>query len=99
MRERAVPLPPGTRLGYLAPSDKKPSTANIKRYWTQCQHGSWYFLPWHRGYLLDPGFVDGLLFSDGNVGAKIAIRQRFFQIGKGGSTDLRLRYLQCREVG
>ncbi len=20
-------------------------------YWEQCQHGSWYFLPWHRGYL------------------------------------------------
>lgn len=19
--------------------------------WSQCQHGSWYFLPWHRGYL------------------------------------------------
>lgn len=22
------------------------------RYWDQCQHQSWYFLPWHRGYLL-----------------------------------------------
>jgi tyrosinase len=21
-------------------------------YWAQCQHGSWFFLPWHRGYLL-----------------------------------------------
>lgn len=21
-------------------------------FWQQCQHGSWYFLPWHRGYLL-----------------------------------------------
>lgn len=21
-------------------------------FWNQCQHGSWYFLPWHRGYLL-----------------------------------------------
>ncbi|MBW8287153.1 tyrosinase family protein [Chromobacterium subtsugae] len=20
-------------------------------YWDQCQHGSWYFLPWHRGYI------------------------------------------------
>src|ERR1700758_3150137 len=19
-------------------------------YWNQCQHQSWYFLPWHRGY-------------------------------------------------
>lgn len=22
-----------------------------KRFWEQCQHQSWYFLPWHRGYL------------------------------------------------
>jgi hypothetical protein len=21
-------------------------------YWSECQHGSWYFLPWHRGYLI-----------------------------------------------
>jgi tyrosinase len=24
----------------------------MKKFWQQCQHGSWYFLPWHRGYLL-----------------------------------------------
>jgi tyrosinase len=29
-----------------------PSSADVKTYWTQCQHGSWYFLPWHRGYLI-----------------------------------------------
>jgi tyrosinase len=40
------------QLGYLKPSDTLPSSANIKRFWKQCQHGSWYFLPWHRGYLL-----------------------------------------------
>ncbi|CAN5419132.1 hypothetical protein BH10PSE6_BH10PSE6_05030 [soil metagenome] len=28
-----------------------PSTADQKRFWTQCQHGTWYFLPWHRIYL------------------------------------------------
>lgn len=22
-----------------------------RRFWTQCQHQTWYFLPWHRGYL------------------------------------------------
>jgi tyrosinase len=22
-----------------------------RRFWNQCQHQSWYFLPWHRGYL------------------------------------------------
>lgn len=39
-------------LGYLKTADKLPSTALQKRFWKQCQHGSWYFLPWHRGYLL-----------------------------------------------
>jgi tyrosinase len=24
----------------------------IRQYWKQCQHGTWYFLPWHRGYTL-----------------------------------------------
>jgi tyrosinase len=23
----------------------------MKKFWNQCQHGSWYFLPWHRGFL------------------------------------------------
>lgn len=39
-------------LGYLSPSDPLPDTALVRRFWKQCQHGSWYFLPWHRGYLL-----------------------------------------------
>lgn len=28
-----------------------PSPSDQTRYWTQCQHGSWFFLPWHRMYL------------------------------------------------
>jgi tyrosinase len=40
------------QLGYLSSSDPMPSSADISTYWNQCQHGSWYFLPWHRGYLL-----------------------------------------------
>ena len=39
-------------LGYLSQSDQLPSDALVQRFWRQCQHGSWYFLPWHRGYLL-----------------------------------------------
>ena len=38
--------------GYLAPGDTLPPAAEQKRYWQQCQHQSWYFLPWHRAYLL-----------------------------------------------
>ncbi|ADV83106.1 tyrosinase family protein [Terriglobus saanensis] len=29
-----------------------PAKATYITFWNQCQHGSWYFLPWHRGYLL-----------------------------------------------
>jgi tyrosinase len=41
-----------TQLGYLAGSDQLPTTSVRRTFWRQCQHGSWYFLPWHRGYLL-----------------------------------------------
>jgi tyrosinase len=40
------------QLGYLNSTDQMPSNADIATYWKQCQHGSWYFLPWHRGYLI-----------------------------------------------
>jgi tyrosinase len=38
--------------GYLSDSDQLPSQPQQALFWRQCQHGSWYFLPWHRGYLL-----------------------------------------------
>jgi tyrosinase len=28
-----------------------PSAADQQRFWNQCQHASWFFLPWHRMYL------------------------------------------------
>ena len=34
----------------LARADGRPDTSNPL--WCNCQHGSWYFLPWHRMYLL-----------------------------------------------
>src|SRR6201988_4381361 len=40
------------QLGVLSAADQMPSEADASKYWAQCQHGSWYFLPWHRGYLL-----------------------------------------------
>lgn len=33
------------------PGETLPTKAEQKKYWTQCQHGSWYFLSWHRMYL------------------------------------------------
>ncbi|WER50526.1 tyrosinase family protein [Cupriavidus sp. WKF15] len=36
------------RVGYW----KKGDPVDFSPYWKQCQHGSWFFLPWHRGYVL-----------------------------------------------
>jgi len=35
--------------GYLKEGEKLPDLMETS--WMQCQHTSWYFLPWHRGYL------------------------------------------------
>lgn len=40
------------RAGYLSAGDTLPSQGDVNKYWRQCQHGTWYFLPWHRGYLI-----------------------------------------------
>lgn len=34
------------------PTSPLPSDKVIGVYWNQCQHQSWYFPPWHRGYLM-----------------------------------------------
>src|SRR5581483_12506915 len=34
------------------PTAPPPTTKVSRQYWNQCQHQSWFFLPWHRGYLL-----------------------------------------------
>lgn len=39
------------QFGVLKPTTPLPPAAIQKRFWNQCQHQSWYFLPWHRGYL------------------------------------------------
>jgi tyrosinase len=33
------------------PGEALPSDAEQTKYWSQCQHGTWFFLPWHRMYL------------------------------------------------
>jgi tyrosinase len=40
------------QLGYWDAAEPKPKADVTGLFWKQCQHGSWYFLPWHRGYLL-----------------------------------------------
>jgi tyrosinase len=38
-------------LGYLDAEEALPFDPTVEGFWNQCQHQSWYFLPWHRGYL------------------------------------------------
>ncbi|MDN2584298.1 tyrosinase family protein [Aquibium sp. ELW1220] len=38
-------------LGVLKPEETLPGGTELDMFWSKCQHGSWYFLPWHRGYL------------------------------------------------
>jgi tyrosinase len=41
-----LPSPP------QVPTTPLPTVAVRRLYWDQCQHQSWYFPPWHRGYLI-----------------------------------------------
>ena len=34
------------------PTTPLPDSGTQKKYWNQCQHQSWFFPPWHRGYLI-----------------------------------------------
>jgi tyrosinase len=36
---------------FVTPGETLPSSTEQDAYWSRCQHGSWFFLPWHRGYL------------------------------------------------
>jgi tyrosinase len=38
--------------GFTNASDAAPGALDTAEYLNQCQHQSWYFLPWHRGFLL-----------------------------------------------
>lgn len=40
-----------TAIGVLKPGEALPDGPTQRKYWGQCQHQTWYFLPWHRGYL------------------------------------------------
>ena len=40
-----------TSFGYIAAGTPLPPPAVQARFWQQCQHQTWYFLSWHRGYL------------------------------------------------
>jgi tyrosinase len=37
--------------GVISATTPLPTLAIQRQYWNQCQHQTWHFLPWHRGYL------------------------------------------------
>ena len=39
-------IPPAAHLNHL------PAPNQVRLFWDQCQHGTWFFPPWHRGYLV-----------------------------------------------
>lgn len=39
------------RFSLIAAATPLPSDAVQAEFWAQCQHQSWFFLPWHRGYV------------------------------------------------
>ena len=41
-----IPGPP------KVPTTPLPAQSVVQQFWDQCQHGTWYFPPWHRGYLI-----------------------------------------------
>jgi len=36
---------------YKIPNETMPSSSEQATFWDQCQHGTWFFIPWHRMYL------------------------------------------------
>lgn len=44
-----------TNISYISKSanlNNLPSKPQLSLFWDQCQHGTWFFPPWHRGYLV-----------------------------------------------
>ena len=48
---QARPLTDPTSWEYLAAVHGRDPEGQDAEFWDQCQHQTWYFLPWHRGYL------------------------------------------------
>ncbi|MHC5763715.1 tyrosinase family protein [Nostoc sp.] len=53
--------------GYLTNGEQLPQQSVQDTYWNQCQHQTWYFLPWHRGYLVSLEMIvrDAIIKADG----------------------------------
>ncbi len=39
------------KFGYIPAGTPFPNNPELRTLWNQCQHLTWFFLPWHRGYL------------------------------------------------
>ena len=57
-----------------ADANGDPDTSNP--FWSNCQHGSWFFLPWHRMYLAAFEQIIQFHLEDDAVGAAVLVRHR-----------------------
>jgi len=55
---------------FAQPNEDMPSDSDQKQFWKQCQHFSWFFLPWHRMYLayFEQIVADTIVRMDGPPG-------------------------------
>ncbi|MET0887655.1 MAG: tyrosinase family protein [Mycetocola sp.] len=55
------------QFGVIGANEPAPSNVVQTRFMNQCQHQSWYFLPWHRGYVsaLEQILLDAVIQSGG----------------------------------
>ena len=74
-----------TALDILAPGDRLPPAREQQRYWRQCQHGSWYFLPWHRAYLLSFELIVRAAIAD--LGGPADWALPYWNYSYGGGAD------------
>ncbi|CDX20172.1 putative oxidase [Mesorhizobium sp. ORS 3324] len=60
-------------LGIIDKKTKLPSASDMDVAWNQCQHSSFYFLPWHRGYLarFEEIIAATIVSLGGNAGWKL----------------------------
>jgi tyrosinase len=70
---------------FKKPAEPLPSKKELDQLWLQCQHGSWFFLPWHRGYLI--GFeklIRATIVTLGGPGDWALPYWNYFKAGQDG---------------
>jgi len=73
-------------LGYYKHGEPMPTKHIQSTFWKQCHHGSWYFLPWHRGYLI--AFEANIRFQVAKLGGPSDWTLPYWNYFKAGQSSL-----------